>query len=369
MNKEEILKALKILNIKSNEQLISNDLDYWWQIKFKQIQSNKKFTPLKKESLLIELNSARENLEDYEIDKLREILPNIQSKSKQDLKKSDKKKEVLHDNGRIAINTKSKKGKALISAAISVFSIFVAALIIFDQSAEYRTSNNKQKDTLSEKIKNNNSKVQNVIQNIYYSDGDQYTGYLLNGQRNGEGRYYYSNGDTYIGNWLDGKKHGKGTYYFISGDKYIGNWLDDKMHGKGKYYFNNGSTYKGDWAYDKRNGEGTYEYANGDKYIGNWLDGKKHGKGTYYFISGARYQGAWRDELYNGWGVYNYANGDRYEGYFSNDRRHGRGTYDYANGDKYIGDWAYGKQNGRGIYTKSNGEKYEGYFSNGRFSQ
>ena len=291
MNKEEILKALKILNIKSNQQLISNDLDYWWQIKFKQIQSNKKFTPLKKESLLIELNSARENLEDYEIDKLRELLPKIQSKSKQDLKKSDKKKEVLNDNGRIAINTKSKKGKALIPAAISVFSIFIAGLIIFDQSADYRTSNNKPKDTFTKKIEKNNSTNQKVYETVNYSDGGKYIGYRVNGKRHGFGIYYYSNGNIYEGDWVESNRTGQGVLYVFNGDKYKGGFLNGKFNGWGVWEKSNGDRYEGFYKNNYRHGKGTFTWINGQKYVGDFAYGEMHGWGIYTWPDGLRYEG------------------------------------------------------------------------------
>lgn len=66
MTIRNIQNQLASLEINSITQLESNDIDYWWQIKFKKIQSDKTITGEKKQSLLVEINNARDEL--YEIE-------------------------------------------------------------------------------------------------------------------------------------------------------------------------------------------------------------------------------------------------------------------------------------------------------------
>ena len=44
---------LNTLEIHSKSQLESNDIDYWWQIKFKKIQSNKNIEEKEKQTILV----------------------------------------------------------------------------------------------------------------------------------------------------------------------------------------------------------------------------------------------------------------------------------------------------------------------------
>ena len=65
---------LNLLGISSISQLDSNDIDYWWQIKFKKIQSDKTITVEKKQSFLVEINNARDELNDIEEVIIKQIL-------------------------------------------------------------------------------------------------------------------------------------------------------------------------------------------------------------------------------------------------------------------------------------------------------
>ena len=97
MNNNEILKYLFILNIKTKDQLIKDDLNSLWQKKFKQIQSNKKITNSKKNFLLIELNDAKDKLDNFEIKELLKILPENRKQLNNTKKYNPKQKEVLHN--------------------------------------------------------------------------------------------------------------------------------------------------------------------------------------------------------------------------------------------------------------------------------
>ena len=87
MTVRNIQNQLDSLEINSFTQLESNDIDYWWQIKFKKIQSDKTISGEKKQSLLIEINNARDELNEIEV----EILKNILNENQKDYAESSYK--------------------------------------------------------------------------------------------------------------------------------------------------------------------------------------------------------------------------------------------------------------------------------------
>mgnify|MGYP000134292700 CR=1 FL=1 len=109
---------------------------------------------------------------------------------------------------------------------------------------------------------------------INYSNGDKYTGNIIDGMANGKGYIIYSNGGKYLGNFIQGKKNGNGTYYLNSGNIYSGNFISDKPNGTGLMTWENGTTYYGEWKNGKMNGEGIYTDLNGVKNYGIWEGGK-----------------------------------------------------------------------------------------------
>ena len=74
MTIRNIQNQLASLEINSITQLESNDIDYWWQIKFKKIQSDKTITGEKKQPLLVEINNARDELNEIEENIIKQIL-------------------------------------------------------------------------------------------------------------------------------------------------------------------------------------------------------------------------------------------------------------------------------------------------------
>ena len=71
-------KNLNLLGIISISQLDSNDIDYWWLLKFKQIQSDDKVSAEAKQKYLIKINNARDELNQIEIKIIKQILDNNQ---------------------------------------------------------------------------------------------------------------------------------------------------------------------------------------------------------------------------------------------------------------------------------------------------
>ena len=99
-----------------------------------------------------------------------------------------------------------------------------------------------------------------------YSNGDQYTGYFVNGQYNGEGVYIWANGDRYEGEFSDGQIDGAGRLTFFGNGQY---WEGLFVHGaisdgSGIFYWgNNGDKFDGQWINGQPNGTGILLHANG----------------------------------------------------------------------------------------------------------
>ena len=126
-------------------------------------------------------------------------------------------------------------------------------------------------------------------------------------------------------------------------NKYEGQIINGKKEGKGKYIYKNGSIYEGYFKNDKKEGNGIFYYANGDRYKGLFKEGFYQGQGIFYFHNGDRYEGEFDKNKYSGKGKYFYHNGDIFEGLWKNDKKNGKGVYIYINGDKIIGNYKDGK--------------------------
>ena len=99
-----------------------------------------------------------------------------------------------------------------------------------------------------------------------YSNGDQYTGYFVNGLYNGEGTYVWSNGDRYEGEFMNGQIDGAGRLTFFGNGQY---W--EGLFIKGKI----------------NNGSGIFYWgSNGDKFDGQWLNGQPEGTGILLHTNG-----------------------------------------------------------------------------------
>ena len=120
--------------------------------------------------------------------------------------------------------------------------------------------------------------------------------------------------------------------------KYIGDIVNGTKQGNGKFEWNSGSVYEGEFSNNKINGIGKMTIPNLGEYEGNFVEGKRYGKGKYTFVNGDRYDGEWKDDKMNGQGVYIFANGDKYDGTFLNNKFNGSGTYT-KDGKQYTGTW------------------------------
>lgn len=227
-----------------------------------------------------------------------------------------------------------------------------------------------------------------------YKDGQPYSGTLK--QQNGTeatlnketNTITYSNGDIYTGDIINGLRHGNGTMTFVAtGDVYVGTFKEDQISGKGVFKYANGDVYDGEVLNSMKHGQGTFTSANGNVYVGYYKNDVRNGKGKFTWASGASYEGEFINDLKNGYGTMIYETGDRYEGNFKNDVRDGEGIYSWTNGERYNGvfhnnvmdtrlvdektgqfirtsDGGYVHGN-KGRYTFSTGRIYYGYFADG----
>ena len=160
---------------------------------------------------------------------------------------------------------------------------------------------------------------------------------------------YYSNDDSESQN--------------IELDKYEGDLVNGKKEGKGKYKYKNGCIYEGFFKNNKKDGKGIFYYTNGDRYKGQFEKGFYQGNGIFYFHNGDRYEGEFVKNKYSGLGKYFYHNGDIFEGLWENDKKNGKGTYIYLNGDKISGNYLNGKPIGIHVKFYDEGKQTQIRFS------
>jgi len=194
----------------------------------------------------------------------------------------------------------------------------------------------------------------------------RYKGDIVEGKKEGFGKYVYVNGATYEGEWKDGKRHGKGIFIPADGgDVYDGQWKNGKREGKGRFKFQNGDEFEGDYVNDRREGMGVYRYSNPhDVYEGEFKNDLKHGVGIFKWSNGDEYSGEWKEGEVDGKGLMKYSNGNSYDGEFKGGKKNGKGTMKFANGHfvEYIGDFLNGYFEGNGSLRYRNGDLYTGQF-------
>ncbi|KAF4711357.1 hypothetical protein FOZ63_028272, partial [Perkinsus olseni] len=139
-----------------------------------------------------------------------------------------------------------------------------------------------------------------------YSDGSKYIGDIVDGQREGEGRWEYPGG-YYQGMWLKNEPHGEGVQTWADGRIYVGTFKEGKFHGAGRMEWHVAGhrggpmVYHGQYVEDRKEGYGTFEWPDGRKYAGWWLAGKRHGDGEYTTEFGQTRKGIWENDVLVRW--------------------------------------------------------------------
>ena len=184
---------------------------------------------------------------------------------------------------------------------------------------------------------------------MVYANGEIYSGYWVNGIREGIGTMLFQNGDEYLGNWKNDVFSGEGKMTYANKDFYEGNWEEGKQHGEGSMTYTAGGSYKGGWATGLYAGKGVRVFANGDVYDGNWIAGLQHGFGTMTYVAGGSYEGNWASGKPNGEGTMKYTSGDIFTGTWVSGKRAGSGElYDKEHDRFFQGTWRDSELSGSG---------------------
>lgn len=167
----------------------------------------------------------------------------------------------------------------------------------------------------------------------------------------------YENG-TYIGEVINGIREGKGKFHMDNGAVAYGDWVDDFMNGEGIYRGVNGEViYEGNFVNGDMEGDGVLKTQNGDEFEGVFKDGKLNGKGIIRNSAGkVYYEGEFLDNKMHGFGILTLLeDNERYEGEFIDGSPYGNATYYFSNGDRQEGYFVDGRMV-KGKEYRTNGE-------------
>lgn len=201
------------------------------------------------------------------------------------------------------------------------------------------------------------------IGTIQWKDGSVYTGSVVNGVREGKGKYRCNGPKIFVyeGEWHDGLFHGEGIcYYGEEGCEhyYEGHFENGLRCGKGTMHYPTGNVYEGEWHNDKRHGKGKFLWKeSGSYYIGDFVEGRMEGNGEIVYAFSAQAPSV------------QFVQSNRYLGEFKDSLRNGKGTFYYANGAVYKGQWENNLKNGQGTFTSRDGRVYESEFREGSIYQ
>ena len=149
---EKIINKLKMIGIKSNEQLKKDtNVDYWWKLKYRKIQLSKRNNV---EKALIKINNARDFLHLYDLNYLKKIL-NQYFSIKEDLSTNNQYEQENfdenHENG-IYSNYEQEN---------------------FDENYENSANSNYEQENIDEKGENTNIRIKNLLKQLGITSKDQ----------------------------------------------------------------------------------------------------------------------------------------------------------------------------------------------------
>lgn len=199
-------------------------------------------------------------------------------------------------------------------------------------------------------------------------DGSVYVGEWIDLCRFGKGKWYGVHGDFKEGYWRADVLHYKGRIIQLNGDVYEGDIVNGKKEGRGRYTCREiKSEYEGEWKADKKDGEGVELFSdNGSQYTGSFVEGVKHGKGVLRWSDGSWYEGDFHNDLLEGEGHYVWADHREYKGQWKGSQMHGVGSFVWPDGRVYEGHYERDKKEGFGVYRWEGGKEYEGNWHDGK---
>jgi len=143
------------------------------------------------------------------------------------------------------------------------------------------------------------------VQTVMYKDGSSYTGYLVDGRRDGGGKWRAVNGAyEYEGQWRADLPTGEGRQTWSDGRIYQGQFDEGIFHGMGKMVWQTPQgtlSYEGRYEKDVKHGHGKFMWPDGRGYDGQWVQGKRAGSGVYINSRGERKDGIWKNDKFDRW--------------------------------------------------------------------
>ena len=178
--------------------------------------------------------------------------------------------------------------------------------------------------------------------------GFSYTGSFVDGQPGGDEQAVMVIPDigTYTGFFLNGERNGKGEFIWLDGTTYTGEWQSDQMNGEGELSLTDGTVYRGTFVNNVLSGKAEISYSNDDVYTGEVKNFRKSGKGTYTWADGASYVGEWEGDQMHNTGIYYFSidKGKNYlSGSFKDNHPDGTVIYIDKNGNEFTTKWDKGK--------------------------
>ena len=143
-----------------------------------------------------------------------------------------------------------------------------------------------------------------------YSNGDQYAGYFVNGQYNGEGTYTWANGDRYEGEFMNGQIDGAGRLtFFGNGQYWEGLFVNGAIsNGSGIFYWgSNGDKFDGEWINGQPNGTGILLHPNGTSNQVTFSNGQLISQ-TGSTAGGNEWPSGWQGQYSGGYSSYPFQN-------------------------------------------------------------
>jgi len=205
----------------------------------------------------------------------------------------------------------------------------------------------------------------------FLENGDTYEGEFFGGKYNGHGTYHVTcYGETYTGYFVDGLKEGRGATQYGGGIRHEGEYKNGLRDGEGLTIVRDGSIYMGMYKDDGQCGHGFIFYGDKDpqerlSYDGERLNGYMHGHGVLHMKDGTIIRGTFVKGVATGpSALVIYPSGGRYVGYLLDDERHGHGRMWEPNRDYFEGEWHNGEYS-LGKLVKADGSVYQGGFKNG----
>jgi hypothetical protein len=97
-----------------------------------------------------------------------------------------------------------------------------------------------------------------------------FSGTLVDGRPDGEGRIEIRSGELYEGGWRDGLRHGAGYLLDTEGNHYEGAFDAGLPHGAGRYTARDGTVYEGPFHRGLRHGDGLIRMPGGTEYAARY---------------------------------------------------------------------------------------------------